>query len=360
MIYILNFFAVFVYYFFVKVLCKNKGIKDKCFGIIVSVHAILFRILSNPFDFADTMRYADAYTEISDFSFQEVAFSFHEYTVWGQGYAIINWLISRLSLDYNYYFVIIGLFITGGTMWFYRKTSYSLLLTATLFFLYPMLYLMSFAVLRQHIAAVVVLIALYNINNYKISIPLSLFAPLIHTSAIVFIPFFLWRKIKLSNSNPTKIIIYMLIGIILLRILVGVVLGYLSTLLMSERNASFADEGDNLNIIPVIILGILVVTILWEKIFTKCRNIDLEIIKFLLYGFLISIFGIGLSGAGRLTIFFLYVVPIASTYLIHYAQRYRLMNQLCIFFILIIFLRQMYYMHSSWVLDFSYNFIWNK
>ncbi len=359
MIYILNLFLVFLYFFIIKVRCKGELKQNYLFAIVVTVHALLFRVLAYPFDYADTLGYANAYMDISDYSFKEVAFSFHEYTVWGQGYAVINWLLSRISTDIMFFFIVIGIFITGGALWFYKKTSYSLLLTVFLYFLYPMLYLMGFAVLRQHIAAVIILFALFYVNNYKISIPLALVAPLVHISAVVFLPFFIWRKIDFSKMNPIKLIICLVLGIIVLRAIVGIAIGFISNILVTNRNEDFASQGDNSNIMPVIILGSMTIIIFKENILKKCKGIDYEIILFLIYGFLISIFGVGLSGAGRLSLFFIYIVPVAVSYLIHYSIEYRPLNIIYIFFLCLVFIRQIYYMHSSWVLDYDYKFFWN-
>lgn len=360
MIYLANFIIIYFYSFLVRIYSRNDNEFRRLLGLLLSAHIILFRILSYPFDYADTPNYADAYIDISNYSFYEVAFSFHEYTVWGQGYAIFNWFLSRVSTDVMFFFIVSGIMIVGIPMWFYNKKSYTLLLTVSLYLLYPMLYLMSFAVLRQHLAAVIFIVALYNIANYKISIPLSLIAVLFHTSALVFLPFFLWRKIDFSKMNSVKLFLLLCLGVLVLKMGVNMVVGYVSNFLSTDRNADFSEQAEGTNIMPVLILGLMVFMIFKERLLVKCKRIDYEIAVFIIYGFLISIFGIGLSGAGRLSMYFIYFVPVVVSFPFHYSDRVRRPNSLLYAFVLIlIFLRQMYYMYSSWVMDFDYKFFWN-
>ena len=356
MIYIINFLLVPLYYgLFRLLLPKRKA--DKWFIWIFAVHAILFRALVYPFDFVDTYGYANAYHNISFCNFSQAVLMDNRYTGWGRGYVAINWLLSRFSRNYMLLFILLSVGTVGGTVWFYAKTSYSYLLTAILYLLYPMLYLMGFAVLRQHLAAVVILLALYNIKNYRVSLPLALLAVLLHTSAIVFLPFFLWRKLKFKRLHSVEIMALTVVVVILMRLLVGYILNVVG-LFSSGRNTNFGSQSISSNIMPVIIIGIPVVLALASGLFYRCRGRDYENLNFLAYGFAISLFGIGLYGAGRLTLYFLYVLPVAVTFLGYYCRDLRVVSNLCIAVIFALTIRQVYYMHTSWALSYDYKFYW--
>ena len=115
---------------------------------------------------------------------------------------------------------------------------------------------------------------------------------------------------------------------------------------------------DGTNIVPVLIMGLLIVMAMAEGLYRKCHGREYEILNFLTYGFAISLFGLGLNGAGRLTVVFLYVVPVIVTYLYHYSKTLLTMNNLFVVLLFALFAKQMYYVHSSWVRDFNYKFYW--
>lgn len=355
MIYIINFLLVPLYYgLFRLLLPKRKA--ERWFVWTFAVHAIMFRALAYPFDFVDMGSYAKAYHEISGFKFQHALFEENRYTQWGRGYVALNWLLSRLSSDYMTLFFILSVVTVGSAVWFYAKTSYVVLLTVMLYLVYPTLYRMGFAVLRQHLSAAVVLLALYHIKNYKVSVPLALLAPLLHASGIVMLPFFLWRRIKFKRLASFEVLMMVIVSAVIMRLL----LGYLMNLLVSDRNQNFANESTGTNLVPVMLLGIAVAMALYGGLYRKCRNRDYEILNFLTYGFAISLFGIGLYGAGRLTIFFLYVLPVVITFPLYYNRRMFSFNCLCIALLLALTVRQMYYLNTSWIRNYDYKFYWEK
>lgn len=358
MTYIINILFVPLYYWlFGLLLPKRKA--ELLFVWTFAFHAILFRALAYPFDFVDTANYAKAYLQISSYKFFYAFFEENKYTQWGQGYVALNWLLSRLSRDYMLLFFVISIVSVGCTIWFYAKTSYSILLTGMLYLLYPMLYLMGFAVLRQHLAAAVVLIALYHVRNYKVSVPLALLAPLLHASGIVMIPYFLWRMIKYKRLASIETMVIVVAIVVVMRLCIGYLINTVG-LFSLGRNDSFGGQSIGTNIIPVVILGIMMIMTFANGLFRKCRGRDYEIVNFMAYGFAISLFGIGLYGAGRLTIYFLYVMPVGITLLNQYCNKFRKVNNLCIVLLFVLTVRQVYYMNTGWIKDYNYKFYWEK
>lgn len=84
MVFVINFVAVFIYYILIKQVMKNKDVSDKVFIWIATIHAILFRIITCPFQVDDAERYVDAYAYISEMTFNEAVLSLNYYTPWGQ------------------------------------------------------------------------------------------------------------------------------------------------------------------------------------------------------------------------------------------------------------------------------------
>ena len=356
MIYILNFLVVLLYFgLFRFLLPKRKA--ELLFVLTFAIHAILFRALAYPFDFVDTSNYAKAYQNIFSYDFYKAVFMKNRYTEWGRGYVAVNWLLSRVSRDYMLMFITLSVVTVGSTIWFYAKTSYSILLTVLLYLAYPTLYLMGFAVLRQHLAAAVVLIALYHIRNYKISVPLALLAPLLHASGIVLLPFFLWRKINFKRLASVEMLAFTVVAVVVMRLSIGYLMN-VAGIFSGGRNASFGSQSVGTNIVPLAIIGILMVMAVACRLFNKCSGRDYEILNFMAYGFAISVFGLGLYGAGRLTLFFLYVVPVVITFFNRYSNSMRMVNNLCIALMFAITARQIYYLHSSWIKDYNYKFYW--
>ena len=89
------------------------------------------------------------------------------------------------------------------------------------------------------------------------------------------------------------------------------------------NDSNFGEEGNN-NSLPIMLLGLTTILMYTSGaakrlISSKERNI----FSFLTYGFMVSLFSYGLHGAGRLTLMFIYILPVVLSYLKVYAkQRY--------------------------------------
>ena len=150
-----------------------------------------------------------------------------------------------------------------------------------------------------------------------------------------------------------------MVGVVLFRLTINIIVNRIGSLLLTDKYEEFGGQAENSNLVPIIILGSLTFVLLTRVDFSKCNFRDKEIIYYIFYGFLISMVCFGISGAGRLTLFFLYVVPVAITYLNHYSPKVRSINNIYIMMLLALTLRQLYYSYHSWVLDFDYKFFWN-
>lgn len=356
MLYVLNLFLIIFYYFVIYNSSLKKKKKKLLFAWIISLHAILFRALASPYDFVDTENYATAFLHIANLNLKQL-FLDQDYIGWGYGYVMINWLISKISTDVHFFFVSISILSVGIVMYFYSRTSHSLILTALLYFIYPMMYLMGFGVIRQHLSVAFVFLALYFIDDLKKSIPFAVLAILTHYAALIFIPYYFWRSLDTKKMYSLKVIILMVLGFVLLRMIMGSTISTLDEVGISRYN-SFGEENDHLNIMPFIIFASLVTMLLWARVFSKCQGRDSEILNFTIYGLLVSIFSLGLSGGGRLTIYVLYIVPVAATLLLKYAHNIRDLSKVYVALLTLLFFRQNMVMMSNFVISFDYKFFW--
>ncbi len=316
MTYLINFILVPIYSFIIRNITGDKKKSKGYFFFVATFHAILFRALANPFNYVDTEGYAVAFDNISYMTFKEAVLSPNSYSEWGIGYVGLNWIISKFTSDSTYLFIILAILSVGGTLLFYYKNTTTPLTTVTLYLLYPMMYIMGFGVVRQHLAVVFILWAVYYMDNLKLSIPLTVIGVLCHTSALVVVPFFLMRNINLQNFTLTKLISLSAIGFYTITLCMAYVLSS-----FSRYNDVLTREGNQRNIVPVFMIGSLLFMFFVNGLIYKVKDMkDGNIIRFLIYGFIIALIGMTIPSAGRLTLFFIYALPLAVSFLFKYGN----------------------------------------
>lgn len=356
MVFLVNFIAVFIYYYLIRFSFRDKEVSDKVFLWIVTIHAIIFRIITCPWEVDDAERYIDAYLDISDMSFKDAFLSLNYYTSWGQGYVLLNWLLSIISDKAIWLYVIVSIISVGGVMSFYNKTSYVLLVTISMYLIDPMMYHLGFGVLRQHLAVVFVLFALYYCDNWKRSVLLTLIGVSVHSSALIFLPFLIWNVLFKNNIKSFIFYLYTLIIVIVAHVFIAVIISflprYVEVLEVSEKTN---------NIVPLVLLSSLVFLFYVFKIADKIDNErDLNILGFTIYGVFISLLGLGIPGAGRLTLFNIYTLPVALTLIYNYIPEFKRVANMY-YYVFIIFC---FYLISLSVKTgegaYTFNFLWDK
>ena len=349
MTYLYNLLLIPIYYGILAYSFPNKYKRNKAFAIIVCIHTTLFRALANPYNYVDTEGYSEGFKVISKMSFSEAILSLNFYTHWGQGYLLFNWFIGRFTDDSTYLFILASFLAIIPVIWFYYKTSYKLLLVVLLYLTYPMLYYMGFGVLREHLAVPFVLLALYHIDKLKVSIPLAITGLLFHTSAIIFFPFYLVCRINFSPKYKMKLFSIILVIVIIMKMTMGYVLSFMP----KYEEIVHGNESQN-NIVPVILIGMVTFFISSQDFGKLCRRY-LDIQKFIYYVLAISLFCIGIPGLGRLSIYFLYVIPVAiSIYMVQCKMAVK--KYLLLLSIALIYVRQIIYFLE--VKSMDYSFFW--
>jgi len=354
MIYLINLLLVPIYYFLIKAFSRRKEIVNKLFFIVVGTHAVLFRALADPYVYVDTRGYAAAFSSIQTWSFKEAVLTENYFTNWGQGYVALNWLIGQFTSDPAYLFIVLAIVSVGGVIFYYYKTSYTPLLTVLFYLLYPMMYFQGFGVVRQHLAIVFVLWALYYMENLKIAIPLTVIGILCHTSTIIVVPFYFIRDFDIRDFNILKLGIYSLGGFLLASLGAGFMLSF-----FSRYETVLESEGEQHNIVPVVVIGITIISFLLSGILKKIKDKkDLYIIRFLIFGFIIALFGTTVPRAGRATLYFIYIVPVAFSLLYKYTSNKT--KWISILYTLVLFAIEFLLVNIQRAKYQVYDFFWNN
>lgn len=350
MFYLINFLFIYVYYTFISLLDKSKSHKKKyIFFIMVCLHAVLFRALANPFNYVDTNLYASGFDMIKIMSFNEAILSINIYTTWGLGYVFINWLIGQFCDNFQVLYAIISFLSVTPIIYFYYKTSYKFLFSITFYLIYPMLYIMGFGVLRQHLSIAFIMLAILNMDNYKRSIPLIFISVLCHTSSLVIVPFFFMRKFNISKYNPIKLLGFVILGVTVSRLI-------LISFVYNMRYYGDVAKGESENnIVPTLLIGSLILVLYITGCLKKeMCNQDRYILNFLFYGFAIALFSMGQAGGGRLTLAFIYVLPVGISFLFKYLKN----HSIPIIYTLMVFILIGILYYMSGFDYYKYSFFW--
>lgn len=204
----------------------------------------------------DMYRYSKTYATLSQSKFID---SFL-YNKGSSGlYYLSNFLFSKIGFSFEQFVVIISVFSVGTVGWYIYKYSPKPILSI---FIYMGLgtYLFAFSGLRQTVAMAVMLIAIDRYNNglkYQTVIYITI-ACLLHTTAIVMIPYFVISKMKI-----TKFIVMAYLLLMSIFIMFRVQLGNLITLIydvdyLGKYESSVSLGGTAILFILILLLFLLI------------------------------------------------------------------------------------------------------
>lgn len=205
MIYILN---IILTIFWDLVFLEKREPKKKLFIVMVSIQAILISGLRGLSIGADTKNYSDLFWYYKDCSWNEIFRSITDFVTTGNyntrdmGYYIFTKLFGTLIPSYRIYlFVVIILFMCGLGMFLY-KYSKDICLSYIIFDAF-MFQFYGLTGIRQTLATILVLFIGYKyIKEKKLFkfILICLIASTVHTTSIIFLPFYF-----VCNIRPKKI-----------------------------------------------------------------------------------------------------------------------------------------------------------
>lgn len=311
MVYIINALIVILYGLIVKTFAKKRW--KKLFFFLSFLHLFLLHALRNPYVYEDNDYYAEAYINIGDFSFIESITPSIQYPIMGQGYLFYNWLLNHISHDPVFFFSVTSLIIIWGITSFIYKYSYEPIWSTCFFILSPSLLDMSFFVLRQHLAAIFLLLALSNINRIKASIFFSILAILFHMSAVIFLPFYLFYFTSKWPIGIRRMVIWLVVIVFLFA------LGRFYFLQYYDRYTDYTDISRNT--LPLLIVGGVFISHYLNGTYHIVRIVEIPLLKFLAYSLFILIGLWGTPGAARMSIFFLYPITVLFPLLFKYNKK---------------------------------------
>lgn len=283
------------------------------FCLISALHIGAFHALRNPYVYPDNENYALAFERIAGFSLQENISVFGAYFNWGPGYVFLNYLLYKLSPNPEILFVTTSVLMVGAIIWVIFKCSYMPVVSVCLYLLYPLMFYQSLFVIRQHLAAAFIMLAVYYMDKRKLSVLLGLLAVSFHTSAIVFLLFFFFRRVKITKDTMSKITFYAIL------LVVGFNLALPYFMNVFSRYEHYADESGSSNIVPLFMIGALFLAHLANGTIKSINTEkDRNIWYYLAFGFMLCCCTLGLPGGGRLTNYCMYVIPLALPLLLKY------------------------------------------
>ena len=310
MSYLLNAILVVLYGLLLKLVVADVNKRKLFFFILSTTHLGLFHGLRNPYLYPDNDYYARAYQNIGDYSFVEsISFS-PQYPIMGEGYIFYNWILNHISHDPVFFFFVTSIITVTGTTWFIYKWSYEPVWSTFFYLLSPSLFDQSLFVLRQHLASVMILMALLYIRNKKISISISLLAVLFHMSAVIFLPFYLFYSKTKWPFTSRQIFNWACAIFVIFNI------GRVIFLQYYVRYAEYQEH--NLNSLPVILVGSVFLAHYLNGSYRSKEIEEIPQLKYLAYSTFILVGLMGTPGAARMSSHFIYIVTVSFPLLFKY------------------------------------------
>ena len=215
------------------------------------------------------------------------------------------------------------------------KVSNNYILTFLLYICHPMLFWDSNYILRQHLAISLSAIVIYYSNKKLISIPMAIVAASMHLSAIVIIPFLIWKELKLGKASVVKIVFMVGLALIILSVL------FYQLVAQSDRYSGYLTAEHNLYLVPFLLLAPLVVILYMQRRFIYKNVHERNLFEYLLYGLVFTLFSMS-SSFGRITTYFIAFVPVAVPIVLKYSYKKNMIIFMYVFFLFAIELYMLY------------------
>jgi transmembrane protein EpsG len=212
MIYYILLMAISFIYFFIAINKKSDLVKNKMKGyysFIVTLLLILMAGFRGENIGRDTDQYTLLFNMIKKYNSLEVAFNS---TTMERGYVILEYYIYQLGFDHQFFFMICAILTLAPIGYVFNKYSKNPWIAFFLFITFPIYTTIGYSAVRQGVAIGMVMMAFHYSQKEKLLkyLLFMLLAIAFHTTAIVFLPIFWLKKIKISK----KVIIFTLVAMI--------------------------------------------------------------------------------------------------------------------------------------------------
>lgn len=254
------------------------------------------------------------------------------------GYQIIKYLVRGVTSNYSYLFFILSLYICMLYIIVISKLSTSPVISFIIFLLLGF-YTFHFNALRQGLAcAIVIYSSIYILkSDFKKYISCILIGFLFHKSIIILIPMYFLAKVKLDFKK----IIYITCTFLILFLLMGDIVGYISSNIDSRYSTFGSDEGGRKGIVTSIFNLLLFIYLYMSSKFYS-EDIYQIGLNYVFIGALISvltvIFKLDPNGIGRLSVYFMqFSIILLPLSLNAYAPRLRIFILMLILIIALVY-----------------------
>ncbi|MFR0779341.1 MAG: EpsG family protein [Zhenhengia sp.] len=249
---------------------------------------------------ADILTYKYHFENISRIPFPAI-----EYLDWEKGYVLLNSIIAIIYNDFRFFMIIVALIIIGGYTYFIYKNSYDITFSFFLLITFSF-FTHSLNIYRQSIAIILILFAFEFMkkNKFLYYLLCVLLASTFHITAIIFLPTYFIKDIKVNTLNNIIILISLpiiyLLGSEVLEIMIYRYFPSYSGLVIKG-------EGGNL---LIVFLCIYIFTLIYKKRLDLYRfknklNEDHEIFYIMaLFSLVLQIFSLSFSLFARCVLYF--------------------------------------------------------
>lgn len=276
-IYLLLFASVPFWYLIFR---KHK----KIYVSIIALELFALLAIRSPMLGVDMPNYVGGYEYISKLSFKEMISSLelifparlnHLYA-YESGYVVLNWVLSHLGINFHGFLIIYAAFCVFAHARFIYKYSKLPWLTFLIFIAFGA-YGYLFGLLRQAIAASILLISVDAINKKKLIrfLFLVFIAFTFHRSAMIFLPLYFLSKIKFNKSvfiGGFAIYAFEFVA------LVTVAKNIIQAVLLAFGKSSYSISGFSLNNFTLLLIASLLFFMLVWNMKQNCKEKDYNLI----------------------------------------------------------------------------------
>ena len=211
--YIVLLVFILITYVLLYKIFKLKDCK-KYFCIIVFLLFTIFQGLRAIDVGSDTEKYVKFYNLSKNFSLLDILLC--KNWVIEPGYGLLMKLLSTFNIPSQAFLIIVSAVINGGFTYFIYKESKDPLIS-TIIFMGAEFFTLSFTALRQMIAVIIILNSFKYIKQKKLFkfICMVLLASTFHKTALIFIPAYLFKDIKITK----KVILFGVIGFFIVQLI---------------------------------------------------------------------------------------------------------------------------------------------
>jgi len=295
-VYIINLILIILLYIIFFKIYKTNNSK-KYFCILVFVLFSLIQGLRGNTVGNDTSNYIKFFELSKNMSFTDIFLMRH--WVIEPGYGLLMKICSIIHFSPQMFLLVVAIIINGGLMYFIYKNSDNPFISVIIF-MGVEFFTLSFTALRQMIAVILILNSYKFIKQQKIVkfILMVLLAASFHKSALIFLPIYFLKDLKINAKN-----FYIGIAIfILAQVFIEPIINYITKKIYYE--SYIKSDGGGITQTIVILIYLLLGIIIYKKSNQKQKCIDETLFVIIYLAFFIQSLAYKINMINRLMWYF--------------------------------------------------------